>query len=64
MMQISELKKDSRMARVEMCFKRHRKMVSIKKLASMKNVSMFQSIAVSESIGYSTAFLEFSAVVT
>ena len=44
MMQISGLKEDSRTAWVQMCFERHRRMVSVKKLASMKNRSMFQSL--------------------
>ena len=55
-MQISGLKEDNRMARVEMCFERHRRMVSVKKLASMKNGSMFQSTVASESMGYSAIF--------
>ena len=63
-MQFLGLKEDSRMARVEMCFDKHRKMVSMKKLASMKIGSMFQSTVTSESMGYSTIFSRFSAVVT
>lgn len=62
MMQISGLKEDNKTARVKMCFERHRRMVSVKKLASMNNGSMFQSTVASESMEYSAIF-RFSPVV-
>lgn len=53
------VKVDSRPARVEMCFERQRRMVSVKELISMKKGSMFQSSVASESKGYSTDFQTF-----
>jgi hypothetical protein len=60
-MQISVLKEDRRMDRLEIYLERQRRIVSVKKFVSTKKGSMFQSSIASESMGYSSD-LSFSDV--
>jgi hypothetical protein len=60
-MQISGLKEDRRMDRLEIYLERQRRIVSVKKFVSTKKGSMFQSSIASESMGYSSD-LSFSDV--
>ena len=53
-MQISGLKEDRRMDRLEIYLERQRRIVSVKKFVSTKKGSIFQSSIASESMGYST----------